>query len=573
MADQLAQFDAAMDEDRAEMKRLLKEIYNYNTHDLEATATATGSAAPFTDEQFNGFAAKLTYFFTAQVRGKDAMLANIRDAYEATSQGALAEAAAVRLDSDRKVQDLRDSRTRELSRLSQDEIIRFDATMDAELGLLQDARAALETQVANDMERVRKSVIYAMHVLRYAGGYDVEQTGFGKGASSFHSTGNYLTGVSTLDDFRLPNLAGYAQVSEKINVNDDHHTKLEEMFAGAVAEADLIVATARQEFADRVAQDQQDALDLGAQVVDSVAYAGEFYSGQLASRIAFQENRMRLQNSFSKDALRRQTREMVAECTAINQANLDKVAEWIGDKREWLLTAMDSYQKKHLLQQLDTAEAQLNAAIQQRTDEAIADAASANQRLSDALDAAEGAQQDHNAGEQFAFDSFVAQTDRNTAAAIGALVEQFGANSDAEGAGFSAAMDQTIKNWAYYLKYVSGYQGYESSIFQDFDPSRDYTDIMGYPSGDGAYSDLGTQGPDLGNSGEVNQPEGGYGAGGQGGVDYLYSGDHTALAYGKFVGPDPAYFTGSILDPVAIVMDQEHVDLHYDHDAYDGLRF
>ena len=264
------------------------------------------------------------------------------------------------------------------------------------------------------MERVRKNVIYALHVLRYGGGYDVEQTGFGKGASSFHSTGNYLTGVSTLDDFRLPNRAGYAQVSEKINVNDDHHTKLEEMFAGAVAEADSIVATARQEFAGRVSQDQLDAYNLAAQVIDSVAFAGEFYSGQLSSRIEFQENRMRLNNNFSKDALRRQTREMVAECTAINQANLDKVAEWIGDKREWLLTQMDSYQKKHLLQQLDTAEAQLNAAIQQRTDEAIADAASANQRLSDALDAAEEAQQIHNFGEQFAFDSFVLQTNRNT---------------------------------------------------------------------------------------------------------------------------------------------------------------
>ena len=50
MADQMAKFDAAMDEDRAEMKRLLKEIYNYNTHDLEATTTATGSAAPWTSE-------------------------------------------------------------------------------------------------------------------------------------------------------------------------------------------------------------------------------------------------------------------------------------------------------------------------------------------------------------------------------------------------------------------------------------------------------------------------------------------------------------------------------------------
>ena len=128
-------------------------------------------------------------------------------------------------------------------------------------------------------------------------------------------------------------------------------------------------------------------------------------------------------------------------------------------------------------------------------------------------------------------------------------------------------MDQTIKNWAYYLKYVSGYQGYESSIFQDFDPSRDYTDIMGYPSGDGAYSDLGTQGPDLGNSGEVNLPAGGYGAGGQGGVDYLYSGDHTALAYGKDIGPDSRFFTGSILDPSPIMKVYEEGQFSLPHFA------
>jgi len=76
---------------------------------------------------------------------------------------------------------------------------------------------------------------------------------------------------------------------------------------------------------------------------------------------------------------------------------------------------------------------------------------------------------------------------------------------------------------------------------------------MGYPSGDGAYSDLGTQGPDLGNSGEANLPAGGYGTGGRGGADYLYSGDHTALAYGKDIGPSPEYFDGSILDPSPVM--------------------
>ena len=80
-----------------------------------------------------------------------------------------------------------------------------------------------------------------MHVLRYAGGYDVEQTGFGKGASSFHSVGNYLTSHAELDDFRLPNPHGYAQVSDKINTNDDHHDKLESMLRDSVAEFDTII--------------------------------------------------------------------------------------------------------------------------------------------------------------------------------------------------------------------------------------------------------------------------------------------------------------------------------------------
>ena len=117
----------------------------------------------------------------------------------------------------------------------------------------------------------------------------------------------------------------------------------------------------------------------------------------------------------------------------------------------------------------------------------------------------------------------------------------------------SAAMDTVVRNFAYYLKYMFGFQGYETSIYQDFDFGADYTDILGYPSGDGAYPDLGTQGPDLGNSGEANLPAGGYGTGGRGNSDYIYSGDHTALAYGKDIGPDSRYFEGSILDPSPVM--------------------
>lgn len=115
-------------------------------------------------------------------------------------------------------------------------------------------------------------------------------------------------------------------------------------------------------------------------------------------------------------------------------------------------------------------------------------------------------------------------------------------------ADLNAVMDQNRMDYAYWLKYHAGYQGYESSIYQDFDYGRDYSNITGYPRGDGAYSDLGYQGPDLADSGVANLPGSAHGYGGAGGVDFVFSGDATALAYGKEIGPDPRYFHGSILD-------------------------
>jgi hypothetical protein len=126
------------------MKRLLKEIYNYNTHDLDATASADGSAAPWSVEQHNGFMSKLHYWSKAQLAGKDAMLADMRDEYAATAAGMMEQVGAEKLASDRRISDLREASSVALDRLGQDQVIAFDALMDAELGLLQDSRAALE---------------------------------------------------------------------------------------------------------------------------------------------------------------------------------------------------------------------------------------------------------------------------------------------------------------------------------------------------------------------------------------------------------------------------------------------
>ena len=81
-----------MEEDKAEMKRLLKEAYNYNTHDLDAAATSDGSAAPFSTEQHLGFMSKLHYWSREILSGKDALLANKRDEYAARREGLVEEA-------------------------------------------------------------------------------------------------------------------------------------------------------------------------------------------------------------------------------------------------------------------------------------------------------------------------------------------------------------------------------------------------------------------------------------------------------------------------------------------------
>ena len=553
MNDQWAKFNAAMAEDRAEMKRLLKEIYNYNTHDLDATASADGSAAPWSVEQHNGFMAKLHYWSKAQLNGKDAMLRNIADEYAATQANMMEQVAAEKLASDRRITDLRQANETALDRLGQDEVIDFEAYTEAELALLQDARAALEAKVASQVEAVRKNVIYAMHVLRYAGGYDVEQTGFGKGASSFHSVGNYLTGVAELDDFRLPNRHGYAQVADKINSDDDHHVKLEEMLMASVAEVDQIIADAREEMGARAAQDKADAAQAADDAIQLVASTAAQMAADLAALIAAEEGAMQSNNDDRRDAMAALTAERVSQCKAINDVNIDKVNSWIGDRLAWAENMMDGYQKKHLIKELKRTQAALVGQLEALTARARAEAADARASLDAQLAAAEAQQQADDAAQASLFAQLANHVIERTVAQIGELLAAFDAAVDAEVQGFGEAMDQVLKNWAYWLKYFYGFQGYETSIYQDFDPSQDYTDIMGYPSGDGAYPALGTQGPDLGNSGEANLPAGGYGTGGRGGSDYIYSGDETALAYGKDIGPDPAFFDGSILDPSPVM--------------------
>ena len=70
--------------------------------------------------------------------------------------------------------------------------------------MLQNYRSALEAAASSNSEKIQRDVIYAMHVLRYAGGALANDTTFGLGASSYLGSGTSLTGIPELDEIRLP---------------------------------------------------------------------------------------------------------------------------------------------------------------------------------------------------------------------------------------------------------------------------------------------------------------------------------------------------------------------------------
>ena len=544
LAEQARLMQEAMDADRAEMKRLLKEIYNYNTHDLDAAAASDGSAAPWSVEQHNGFMAKLHYWSKEQLSGKDAMLANFRDEYAALSASSLEQAQAESLTAQRQVEDQRDAASTRITRMVEDCIELLGEFAGAQLGLLQEDRAATEAFVASAIEGFRKQAIYSLHVVRYGGGYDAEQTGFGEGASSFYGRGNALTGVDELDEFRLGNPHGYAQVADKHT--DDLEDLLEaarDGVADTVAQArlderasvDAFKAAVRAE-ADRLLQL---VTDTGAALLD-----------EQAALVGSVEGKMALANGVRMALLGSLTDTLVGQGEAICDTNLDKIGAWIADRLAWAAKMPDSYRKKHLVQELEATLARLTGEFEARRTEMKSDAQAALDALRAALDGVASDLAASNDAATAALTATVGGAVADMAAGGDDISAAFDADAEAEFAGFSAQMDADLQQWAYWLKYVYGYQGYDQSIYQDFDPSQDYSDIIGFPSGDGAYSDLGTQGPDLGNSGVANLPAGGYGVGGRGGVDYIYSGDSAAEAYGKFIGPSKEFFQTSILDPI-----------------------
>ena len=170
---------------------------------------------------------------------------------------------------------------------------------------------------------------------------------------------------------------------------------------------------------------------------------------------------------------------------------------WFDDKLEWVEKLYDSAYKAHLVNELTSKRESTVASLQKRKDDAQADADNANQELWDNLNAEEDDLATSNADQAKALNDFVDTLTAETAAAGAATNAAFAKGVDDEVAAKNASNDQLEKDWAFWLKYLYGYSGYETSMYADYDDTVDYTkggrgsDSIAYAGADGAYLDLG----------------------------------------------------------------------------------
>merc|ERR1712228_629840 len=315
----------------------------------------------------------------------------------------------------------------------------------------------------------------------------------------YYGKGNSLTGVDTLDNYRLPNAHGYAQVADvgapvlKLHGDVENRGRQEESLTHAKSDFDAMIQGCRDDMAAFVAAEKGDSTAFMNQVNADLHYATHSAEDALDIAIAAAEGAFADSNDERKAWMAELTATRVAAFREVINAEKAKVDAWFGDQSEWAEKLYDSYYKRHIIDTLALKASQSHDALDARMATTEQDAADANATLWDLLDSETAGNSAFNAQTAAAQRSFNGDLEAATAAAAAAINAQF---------------DDTVD----YSKFGNG------------------SDTLKYAGADGQYLDLGYQGHNGQDSGLPHLS--GYGYGGVGGVDYLYSGDHTGLAYG-----------------------------------------
>jgi hypothetical protein len=532
LADQKQQHADAMQACRELMALRLKEIYSYNSYDLGAIeAKGDNIAAPYSHEQHVNFIQKFAYYQRDSLRGfdgrnKDFVTGNAVKVAALTEES-LDEVEAMEL----VIGDRNDDHQKAVGRAADAMLEAYDELQVEELAALRDNRAATEASADAAAEQAKLGVIYAMHVLQYAGGKDRGNFGFGLGASSFYGKGNGLTGVDELDLYREGNYHGYAQVKD-ITSDDVHHADLVASLEGAKQDFDDAMQACIDDFTAHAEAEHQQAADTRDQLINDLYDMAVAAHEDLLALGQSSEDTLKADNDARRSAFYDHTQEKLDAFTADIATQEGKVVAWFGDRLEWVAKLFDSGYKERLVAELEQKRDEALASLAGRQETAETIMATSRAQLDSNLSDLEDRLWDFHSGESDDFADFAEDTLYYFEKDTGVVYDRFCGEVEDEIEAKQAYVDATTQNWAYWLKFIYGYQGYQTSLYQHYDDTVDY--------GAGFADNNNELYP--GNSSH------GYGYGGLNGEDYIYSNEHTGLAYGTEIGPDPAYFSNSLFD-------------------------
>ena len=264
-------------------------------------------------------------------------------------------------------------------------------------------------------EELRKEIIYATHVLRYAG------KGHLYGAYNFNTKGR-LTGIDELDtldidhpeqypshddngdgyggygavdhygedkedghhdDFLGLHGGNYAQVAKAEHHFDEsdghydhdfykhankHHYNLKQRIDDAKQAFDDMVQGTRDEFRGAVDTELVESEERRTAINDLVGAAGDDAAADLSDFSGEQIDTLTQSNADRTSSFQTDSQALLDEFLAKVQVQTDKVNKWFGDRLEWIEKLHDEYYKNHLKKELtekrDHALADLGARAQ-----------------------------------------------------------------------------------------------------------------------------------------------------------------------------------------------------------------
>merc|ERR1712060_864393 len=339
----------------------------------------------------------------------------------------------------------------------------------------------------------------------------------------------------------------------KLNNDETNRERQEDSLDNARIGFDTMVQNSRDYFADLVATDKYESNNRREQVNADLHYATHAAEDALALAIQAANAAFSDANNARQASMQALTNDRVSTFQAVIADTKAKVDGWFDEKVEYASEIYDSYYKEHLLQTLAERRNQIHEELDARKAEAYDDAENANASLAYLLDNEEDGMAYYMNSVMNEVLNFDHALEHATADHAQDIHDAFSYAANKENAEKNAWLDQLRTDWAYWMRYVYGYSGYEATFYNSYDDTVDYSGRFGYGTfkyagADGTYLDLGYQGTTYNDSGLPHLS--GYGYGGIGGIDYASADDHTGLAYGNVTGPSAAYgFTDSVLQP------------------------